>query len=241
MDGDVVGGKAALVVLALVVATMSTLGPALAASADDDSGGIGITVTTVSSSSSDAPGSPADSSGSHGGSSTVVTGDDANLPTESLPRSDEFDLGGVLYVSGVSSDYAWSADPLGGEVRVRFTVRNVSNEVFDSSARFWLDGPLGNTVSEVAGVRIHNLRPKEIRVVEATLRGVGQWTFLHTHVTLTPPHVVGGTKLTPITRDGFIFVVPWLFSSLIICGAGAFAAFRVLRASRLSAPVRVPV
>ena len=169
-------------------------------------------------------------SGSSGGSSTVVTGPNAE-PTGAVLPADGFDLGGILYLSGLTASTTLSPNPLGGSTHSYFTVRNVSDTTITASAAFWLDGPFGNQLSEVTGIDIVDLKPDESRIVDATLTGVGQWTFATAHATLTPPKVVEGTELSPITRDSFVVVAPWLLGAAAGVAAAALGVLALLRRS----------
>jgi hypothetical protein len=207
-----------------------------AALADDDDG-IGITVTV-----SPAPTDPATTggAGTSGGSSgsrptrgSTTAVDDAVAPSPDEPapvlEDDEVDLGGILFVSGLRSEYAWSINPLGGETETMLTVRNVSKTTFSSTVRFWADGPFGNRLSEVTGVAITDLKPGESRTVVGTLGGIGQSTFVQVHATLNPPKTVDGVELDPITRDAFVVVPPWGVLSLGVVGAVGFAGFSLVQ------------
>lgn len=159
--------------------------------------------------------------------STVVTG--AITPPE--PAADEFSIGGILYVSGLSTAYSPSIDPLSGELAVQYTVRNVSGETIDSSSRFWVTNAFGAELSAVDPVQVTALKPGESRVVSAVLPGVGQWTFASAHMTLTPPATVAGVELQPLTRDVFVVLPPWFLLALIAIGGVAYVIVRIVRAS----------
>jgi hypothetical protein len=206
---------AAVVLLGIAAAAMAGTSAAPPARADD---GIGITITVPTASPTPAPSSPASpSSGSSGGggtspATTRPVGSVAPVKTASVtPEAGVVDLGGKLFISGLSSRYIWSADPLAGDVEVSFTVRNVSKDTFSSSVHFWVDGPFANRLDVATRVLVSDLKPDESRVVEATLSGIGQWAFVQTHATFTPPDTVEGTELAPVTRSQFL-VVPPLFA-----------------------------
>jgi hypothetical protein len=243
---------AAAAVLLGTVGLAATLGVGSSAAFADDEDGIGLSVT-VSPAPSDttAPGTaPASggsgssgstggsggsggsgSSNSSGGSSTPV---DAVAPVTDTPapEDDEVDLGGVLFVSGLTSAYDWSIDPLGGATEASFTVRNVSTSTFSSTVRFWADGPVGNRLSEVEGVRISALKPGESRTVDARLTGIGQSTFVRLHATLAPPTSVDGVKLESVTRDQFVVVAPWALLAIAGLGGLGFAAYALVQHGR---------
>ncbi|MBC7723583.1 MAG: hypothetical protein H7146_02400 [Burkholderiaceae bacterium] len=227
---------AALLVFALTLLAFAAA-PTLvdgASSASADDGSIDITVTVspapVAPGTTDGRGTAVRGSGGSGssGSSTVVTGPDTIPAGAELPAHG-FDLGGILYLSGLTTTTMMSPNPFDGTVHGYFTVRNVSGTTLTSSARFWLDGPFGNQLSEVTGIDIVDLKPDESRVIDATLAGVGQWTFMTAHATLTPPDVVEGTTLSPITRDSVVVVAPWLVGAGAGLGAAALGGMSLIR------------
>lgn len=195
-------------------------GASVSAASADDGDGIGITVT-VSPAPTPSPSGSQGGGTKTGGSNTVVTGGDTPAPS-STPEPNESDLGGIVFVSGVSSEGSWRIDPLATEATVTFTVRNASNSKFNSTARFWIDGPIGNRLGAAQTVYILNLKPDETRVVEATITGLGQWTFLHANVTFTPPKKVDGVELEPVTRDQYFVVFPWVVGIVGILAAAAY-------------------
>ncbi|MFB2582952.1 hypothetical protein ACEXQD_17020 [Herbiconiux sp. P15] len=246
--GSLAAAAAALTLAALVTgmaagATGSAAhasGSRAAADAPPPPAGINLQVTVAPS--TKAPTAPPPAATAPGGSrttttteggSTVVTGPVSAPPLE----EGEYSLGGILYISGLSTEYRPSIDPLAGELVTSFTVRNVSSSTIDSSARFWVSGPFGAELSAVDPVEIDGLNPDETTVVSATLTGVGQWTFATAHVTITPPDVVDGVPLEPMTRDAFVFLPPWFLLILLALAGVAYAVVRVVRAQ--SAPVIV--
>ncbi|TAJ46794.1 MAG: hypothetical protein EPO52_14725 [Herbiconiux sp.] len=162
--------------------------------------------------------------------STVVTGS----ITPPAPAADEFSIGGILYVSGLTTAYSPSIDPLAGDLAVQYTVRNVSGETIDSTSRFWVTNAFGAELSAVDPVEVTALKPGESRVVSATLTGVGQWTFATAHMTLTPPTTVAGEELQPLTRDAFVVLPPWFLLALLAIGGVAYAVVRIVRAGSVS-------
>ncbi|MEA9987183.1 hypothetical protein [Subtercola sp. RTI3] len=226
--------------LTLAAALAAGLVPAAAFAADDPS--IGITVTTVPV----APGAAAagtasagsagsgsgtgtgSGAGSVGNGSTVVT-PTAHPSAAPVAKAGEFDLGGLIFISGVSSEYSWSINPLAGEQHALFTVHNVSSTTIDSTATFSIVGPFGNMIGGPQTVAIAGLKPDETRLIDATLTGLGQWSFFTTHATFTPPATVQGTALSPLTRDGFMFVLPWFLLVLVIVALGASSVVRIVR------------
>jgi len=140
-----------------------------------------------------------------------------------------------MYVSGLSSDVRLTANPFEGSTLLSFTVRNVSTTTFDATADFWMEGPFGNRLSAVDAVAVTQLKAGESRVVSADLAGAGQWGLVTAHVTLRPPAEVGGTTLTPLTRDATVFVFPWLIALLLLATAIAAMVLQLVRSRRTPA------
>ncbi|MGA1836284.1 hypothetical protein VD659_05055 [Herbiconiux sp. 11R-BC] len=193
--------------------------------------GVNIRVTTVPGVQANVPAAPpASSSTSPTTTRTTVNGSTTvtGSTTPPTPGPDDYSIGGILYVSGLSTEYTPSINPLSGQLRARFTVLNVSGTIIDSTARFSSTNAFGAEFSVVDSVPIAGLKPNESRVVDATLDGVGQWTFVNAHFTLTPPETVEGVTLAPITRDTFVFVPPWLLLIFAAVAAGAYAIVRIV-------------
>lgn len=207
---------------------------AAAAVADDgDSGGVGLVVTVGT---ADATG-PADVPTS--GGALVDTGsppstDDSATPSapaavpSAKPGTSAPEFGGIVYLSGLTSKAVWSGDILQSAAELQFTIRNISTEKFDSSARFWVQTTIGNKVGSTPVAAIANLAAGETRVIRATVTGLGQWSVLHAYVDYTPPASVLGVALTPSQRDCFIFVPP-----IAVGGAGALGAVALIAGNAL--------
>ncbi|AWB96446.1 hypothetical protein DCE93_12970 [Agromyces badenianii] len=181
---------------------------------------------------------PVGSSGGSGSPSTrgpgsVAPGASVEPVVDLPPGPDEFELGGVLYLGGLSSGYSPSPNPFGGDLQLWFTVRNVSDSAITMRADFWMEGPFGNRIGQVDDVRVVNLKPGERRTISADVPGVGQWTLISAHARLTPPKVVDGTELTPVTRDAFVFAPPWLIGVTAAALLGAAAVRHFLRRAEL--------
>jgi hypothetical protein len=156
--------------------------------------------------------------------STVVN-DSQNPPA---PTADERSIGGLLYVSGLSTAYTPSIDPFAGELEAHFTVRNVSTAAIDGTVKFWITSAFNTEISASGPVEVTGLQPGESRVVDAVLPGVGQYTFATAHYTYTPPATVEGTALSPLTRDAFVFLPPWFLLVLLAAACGAYAIVRTI-------------
>ena len=223
------GTATLLVGSAALVATIA-FGSSAALAEDIDDNGIGITVSVTP-----APVAPSATPAPTAAPITRFTpttpAADAVAPVGDAPKpaDDEVDLGGILFVSGLSSVYTWSINPLDGAAETSFTVRNVSKSTFTSKVRFWADGPIGNRLSEVSDVKVTDLKPGETRTIEASLGGIGQSTFVQVHATLTPPKVVEGVELDSITRDQSVVIPPWGVVSLGGVGAVGFAGFSLVQ------------
>jgi hypothetical protein len=227
----------------VVVALLAGADPASAV--DGQPPGTDLTVTVgPGSQSTSSPAPPASTPPPRPGSTTTtvngntVVNDAQNPPA---PTDDERSIGGVLYVSGVRTEYAPAIDPLGGELRAQFTIRNVSTSTIDGSARFWVTGPVGTDISVVDSVDVTGLKPGESRLVEAELPGVGQWTFATAHYTYTPPSTVDGVALEPMTRDAFVFLPPLFLLGLAGLAVIAFLVVRLIRATTAGLPRAVPL
>jgi hypothetical protein len=221
------GATALLVGTVGLAATLAFGSTAAFAATGDDDNGVGITVTVTPAPSTPAPAGSAASTPPRTPTKPAV---DAVAPVadKPVPADDEVDLGGILFVSGLTSVYSWSINPLDGALDTSFTVRNVSKTTFDSTVRFWVDGPLGNQLSEVADVKVTDLKPGESRTLEAKLGGIGQSTFVQVHAKLSPPKVVEGVKLDPLTRDEFLIIPPWGIAAIAGLGAIGFAGFSLV-------------
>lgn len=158
----------------------------------------------------------------------VVAGDSPSSPPAAT-TSDEVSVGGVFYVSGVTASSTLSFNPFGGDEHAQFSVRNVTTSTLDATASFHLTNIFGAQIGAVENIPISQLKPGESRVVEAVISGMGQWTFGTISATFTPPNSIDGTTLSPVTRDTFVFVLPWLIIAVVVIVVGVFATRRILR------------
>jgi len=220
------GATALLVGTVGLAATLAFGSTAAFAANGDDDNGVGITVTVTP---APVP-SPSGAAASTPPRTPTKPAADAVAPVadKPVPAADEVDLGGILFISGLTSVYSWSINPLDGAIDTSFTVRNVSKTTFDSTVRFWVDGPLGNELSEVADVKVTDLKPGESRTLEARLGGIGQSTFVQVHAKLNPPKVVEGVELDPLTRDEFVIIPPWGIAAIAGLGVIGFAGFSLV-------------
>lgn len=207
--------------MALSAAGLSFSASGAAALAADDPDGVGITIEVVGPT-VDTP--PATTPVTppwippRGGPVTQETITDPVGVDEEL-GDEPFDLGGVLYVSGLTGSASPSLHPDNGTVTLKITVRNTSATSFDSTLRFWLENAVGATIAEAKKVKVASLAAGETRTVTASMTKLGQWTLFHGHATLTPPKVVEGTSLVPLTRDTVVTMPP--FFGLVVGGGVA--------------------
>ncbi len=169
-----------------------------------------------------------------GASTAAAPTSGSSVPATSTPTSGgtagpggEQSIGGVLYVSGLTWVYTPSINPLAGTLDLHFTVRNVSKTTATGSAHMWLNGIFGVTVGQPIDVPVDNLKPGETRVVSGTIDSLSQWTFVTASATFTPPPVLDGVTLTPLTRNTSVWYVPWFM--LLVIAALSIALFEVRR------------
>ncbi|ANP73330.1 hypothetical protein [Cryobacterium arcticum] len=214
----------------VVLSTVALSGAAVGAHATEDPDGVGLTVGVVGSTptptptaSSAAPAratnrpvTPALVSTIRPVTQTTPTGRAATAALGGNPVT----LAGVLAVSGLTAHAQQNVGPGGGDIVLGFTVKNLTDQPFDSTARFWVDNALGLQIHAVDDVALDDLAGGETRTVTVTLTDMGQWSAYNTHVTLTPPETVGETSLSPVTRDALLLVPPYfLLGVLALLGA----------------------
>ncbi|MCC2594181.1 hypothetical protein LKO27_12265 [Tessaracoccus sp. OS52] len=251
--------RVALAALAIVAVQFSVLGaPGPLAQAEDPVDGNGdpgdgtrISVVVVesspkASSTTSAPpfGNPKPSNGGRPSKepkppkSPKATDSATPLPEDSTP-TDEISIGGLLYVSGLSGETRLALDPLANSHTVRFSVRNASRATVDARATFHLINVLGQQIGPGMGVDVEDLKPDEVRVVAASMGGLGQWTLVRAVATFVPPEKIGDTELAPLERDQWVFFPPWyLLGGGALVGAAIWFAptlTRRLRAGALGA------
>ncbi|TPW77141.1 hypothetical protein [Schumannella soli] len=221
---------AALLAGAAVVLTAAA--PVSAFAADDLEGGgdypISVTVTgdgSVPSGGSDSGGfggsgsgsSGFGSSGSSGGSApsdTVDTGAKPSGEGATAVADAAFSLGGLRL------GYLISPIPTQGELSTSVTLRNGTDAPMPVTIRAWLTGPLGNRIGGPVE-RTVTLAPQTDRTLRMRVGGVGQWTFITSHLEATPPKSVDGVALKKLTREQSIVIAPWAILLIVIVGAGA--------------------
>jgi len=234
-----------LLALAGLALSLGPLGATPLAMADDvPSPGVGLHAEVTSAPSGDhaqdATGSGADLAGDQDPEGApaptdtqVLGGDEALTPAPSAGA----EPGGVLAVSGLRVDYRSGVDPRGGPVHVQATVKNVSDQVMDVGAQFSATTIFGMQLDRAAPTTVSRLAPGELRVVDASLSGVGQWGAVEAHLTLHPAVRVDGADAAPVTRDSYLLAPPWFSILLATLLAAGVVVWR--RAGRPTA-ARVP-
>jgi hypothetical protein len=238
----------ALVALCTLAGVGALAGGVSAMAAEPDGGGIGISVTVPSSTPTPTSTVPVTTTTVNGTTTTTTprgaTSPSAGKPSTAPvvntvatdPLADSVGLGGVVFISGLTSTNEPSINPLAGSLTTRFTVRNVSDDALDASAKFWITNIFGAKISSHS-VKIADLEAGETRVVDADLPGVGQWTLLTTHMTFTPPAEINGVTLVPVTRDAMAFAPPWFVFAGLLLAAAAYGIVYLLRQNRVPAAV----
>jgi hypothetical protein len=243
----------ALVALCTLAGVGALAGGVSAMAAEPDGGGIGISVTVPSSTPTPTSTVPVTTTTVNGTTTTTTTtprgaastpaGKPSTTPVVNTvatdPLADSVGLGGVVFISGLTSTNDPSINPLAGSLTSRFTVRNVSDDALDASAKFWITNVFGAKLSSDT-VKIADLKAGETRVVDAFLPGVGQWTLLTTHMTFTPPAEVDGVALVPVTRDAMAFAAPWFVFAGLLLAAAASGIVYLLRLNRSTQLATVP-
>lgn len=221
-------------IIAALACALAFSGAGSAAHAEDEPDGMDISVEVIGPDpSAIPPANPDRPRAPRGGNVTQTTITDPTQADQAL-GDEPFDLSGVLYVSGLTGAASPSFGPSNGTVTLALTIRNVSSTTFNSKARFWLGNAAGMTVADMTPVTVKGLKPAETRTISATMRRLGQWTVLHAHVTLTPPKVVEGTRLIPLTRDTTVVLAP-LFTLSLFSGAGGLGTIGFVGWRRLTA------
>jgi hypothetical protein len=237
--------------VALATGALLTAG-AGAASADtsNSGGGVGISVEipgpTASPSPTGTPG-PGDGSGGNGGTNGNGNGGSGNGGGNGgSGNGGSGSHGGTtgpdngpVNTGGLHASYVPSLNPFQGKVVVWFDVHNGSKQTIASKARFWLTGPVGNTISDTGTFAVDPIKPGATVRVQRVLEGVGQWTILTAHARYTPPGSVDGITLKSLVRDVTIFAFPWLGAAGLVVGCTGFAIVFVLRSAGGLLAVRI--
>lgn len=235
--------------LALGVGMLLVGAGAGAASADDATGGgttngggagIGISIDIPASPPTGADGSGG--SGADGSGSSDGSGYPAAVVPSDAPPSDVAAPGatpapalavdnGPFNVGGLNARFLPSLDPGAGRIAVSVAVHNGSASTWSSTVRAWLTGPFGNTLDASGEIPVKDLRPGETVTVSRELTGVGQWTLVTAHATVTPPATIDGVATKPALREATVFAFPWLGSVGAVLAATALAIVLAVRAA----------
>jgi hypothetical protein len=181
--------------------------------------------------------SSAASGGSQGRSTAQSSGSgsvDGGVTAEAITGSadaillgpDPFNLGGVLYIGGLTSHATYPENLFDPAAEISFAVRNVSTSTVTAAVTFSVNNILGMTVATVAQFDLHELKPGETRVLTANVPNIGQWGAYSAHMKLVPPDKVGNNTLTTLERsDNFFAFAGWSLLALIlaITVAGGYA------------------
>lgn len=219
-----------LVAAALLLAGLAGAGPAAA----DPSPGSGIGLdalvgdsgsgsgTTGTGDAGSGNGSAGSGTGSTAGGSVPPTDGVVTEPVAATDASSELD------VSGLRTRYHVSLDPGGGRIVVTFVVRNSSHRTIDATAHFWATASLGgHHVGTAPSVSVDAIAPGQSRTVEQEVSGVGQWTVLTAHMTLSPVIPAGAPKVEPVSRDRTVLAVPWAVIVLLLVVAAGIVSARL--------------
>ncbi|TPX02063.1 hypothetical protein FJ656_24295 [Schumannella luteola] len=116
--------------------------------------------------------------------------------------------------------YQISPLPNRGALSTAVTLRNGTSSAMSVKLRLWMTGPFGNRIGGPVE-RTVVLAPKTDRTVRTQVEGVGQWTFVTSHLEATPPKSVDGIDLAKLTREQSIVIAPWAILLGVIVAAGA--------------------
>lgn len=206
----------------------SSAPPAQPSSSQSQTGGAATWPATNPPSTNPAPG------GSVPATAPPPNGSAAGTPSgATTPGPAEQSIGGLLYVSGLITRYSYSINPFGGSLTIRATVRNVTSQPVDASARFWVTTVFRGRVGREVVMPVSQIAPGETRELLATVRGMGQWALVQAYMTFTPPEAIGDVQLQPMTRSSWVFFLPWaVLLAAVLVGAGLLVRQRVQRTRR---------
>lgn len=240
-SGRPLGRVAPIALAAAAIALVLVAAPTAAAPVHgQDSSDTNVTVEVMSTSPTATPSATTSASASASSSSSAssiasssagtTTPQASSTPSSSGNGTEEQSIGGVIYVSGITAEYAPSINPTAGTVTLNFTVRNVYTTAMDGSARLWVTTVFGGPVGIPVEVPVLQLKPGETRVVSAEITGLAQWTVVTAHATYTPPPKLGEVVLAPLTRETMILFLPWFV--LVVAGLAGAEYWRRRRAQR---------
>ncbi|MCI0157015.1 hypothetical protein KNO15_09945 [Leifsonia shinshuensis] len=228
-------GFALVVGLGFLLAVGGLGGVSAPASADQgDGGGIGISVDIPGATPTPGVGDGGSGASSGGGSTPSDTPSDVAgtgpTPTPTAPATTG-GSNGPLNVGGLSARFVPDLNPGHGTIVATIAVHNGSSTAFAPKARFTLTNSFGTTIADSGLIAGPTIQPGKTAQLTQRLDGVGQWTFVTAHATITPPAVLDGHTMKPVLRDTLVFAFPWVGAVSIVLMAGAAAIIVVVRSS----------
>lgn len=138
----------------------------------------------------------------------------------------------TLTIDTVRVEYAQAANPAdGGEMTVRYLVRNTGNRRLDGTGAVRVTGPLGWELARTETMEIPELLPGGSVTVTEKITGVQPTVRLNAEVTVEPADF--GQKLPAVTRGTAVWAWPWALIGLLAVGLLYFAfRFVVIRLTR---------
>jgi dihydroorotate dehydrogenase (fumarate) len=147
------------------------------------------------------------------------------------------DLSPLLTVTNLSATYLPSFNPFEGTVTEKFTITNMGNVSLKASAIAEVTGAFGLSLAGSKEFDVDEIAPGSKRDFELTLRGVGQWVYLHPSVKIVPyleKDALDAGDLPTVNRDTFIWVFPTtIFFAALFIAIIAFAARSTARNRKL--------
>ncbi|GAA1583677.1 WxL protein peptidoglycan domain-containing protein [Actinoplanes couchii] len=137
----------------------------------------------------------------------------------------------TLKIDTVRLEYVQSANPAdGGEMTVRYLVRNTGNLRLNGTGAVRVTGPLGWELARTELMEIPELLPGGSVTVTEKITGVQPTVRLNAEVTVEPANFE--QKLPAVTRGTAVWAWPWALVGLL-AAAVLYLAFRFVR-SRIS-------
>jgi hypothetical protein len=134
----------------------------------------------------------------------------------------------ALAVESVKTDYTPSLNPLGGEARVTYTIRNRGNVRLSGRHTVSVSGPFGAAKKTAPTEDVPELLPGEAITVEHTFEGLPATVVVLTEVKLEPATVRGEEPdLETVTRGGMTLAIPL---TVILMTVAAWLGLRARRA-----------
>ncbi|MBU2664874.1 DUF916 domain-containing protein [Actinoplanes bogorensis] len=136
----------------------------------------------------------------------------------------------TLAIDTVRMEYRQSANPAeGGDMIVRYLVRNTGNLRLSGTGSIQVSGPFGWRLARTDAMEIPELLPGASVTVTETIVGVQPTVRLNTRITVEPAQF--GQKLPGVARTTAVWAWPWALVALL--GAGViYLLFRLVRRRR---------